>query len=470
MRPRSLRGRVTAAVLVAVALSLGSIAIALFVGARRAVWQQRDAGQLARARAFAALAEHDDDGYELELPPDLTPEAPTYLEAWTADGAVIARSQALAGRDLARSSAGAARVLWDGALPDGRPGRLCQLRFMPREEGARARARELTLVLAESTADVDATLASVRTWFAIVFVCSLAIVAVTTAWLAGYSLRPLTALTAQIAQIDDRRLATRLSVDRPPVELAVPIAKLNELFARLEASFARERALTAEVGHELRTPLAGLRTLLEVTALLDRSGAEYRTAIASALAIVVQLCALVENLLDLARLDGGQLELSQREVPLRALVDECWRPYADLAASRSLRFDNRIPADSIVTTDREKLRVVMANLLANAAQYTSVGGWIAVATGSDAVVDVTDSGPPIPAEHLDKIFDRLWRGDAGRSSTGVHCGIGLALARGLCTRLSLSLDATSQPDGSVRFRVARPAATVPTVPTVPTVH
>jgi signal transduction histidine kinase len=459
VRPRSLRGRVTAAVLVAVALSLGALAIALFVGARRAVWQQRDAGQLARARAFAALAEHDDDGYELELPPDLTPDAPTYLEAWTADGAVLARSQALAGRDLARSTAGAVQVLWDGALPDGRPGRLCQLRFMPREEGARP-GGEVTLVLAESTADVDAAIASVRTWFAIVFACSLALVAMTTAWLAGYSLRPLTALTAQIAQIDDRRLATRLAIDRSPVELAVPVAKLNDLLARLEASFARERARTADVGHELRTPLAGLRTLLEVTALLDRTGPEYRTAIAGALAIVVQLCALVENLLDLARLDGGQLELSQRDVPLRALVDECWRPYADLAAGRALRFDNRIPGDAIVTTDREKLRVVVANLLANAAQYTSAGGWIAVATGGDAVVDVIDSGPPIPPEHLDKIFDRLWRGDAGRSSTGVHCGIGLALARGLCARLSLSLDATSHPDGSVRFRIARADALI----------
>ena len=71
-----------------------------------------------------------------------------------------------------------------------------------------------------------------------------------------------------------------------------------------------------------------------------------------------------------------------------------------------------------------------------------------------------DSGPPIPPEHLDKIFDRLWRGDAGRSSTGVHCGIGLALARGLCARLSLSLDATSHPDGSVRFRIARADALI----------
>lgn len=457
MRPRSLRGRLTIVVLVVVAASLGTVAVALFVGARRAAWQQHDTGQLARVRAFASLVEHDDDGYELKLPGDLTPvDAPTYLEVWMADGQVLVRSKALAGHDLERSAEpGGAAIAWDVALLDGRPGRAIQLRFLPRDEAVRTPARELTLVLAEGTEDVDAAIASVRTWFAVVFAGSLIVAALTTAWLVAYNLRPITRLAAQISRIDDRRLATRLPIDSQPIEFAVPIIKLNELLTRLDASFARERALTADVGHELRTPLAGLRTMLEVTALLDRSGPDYRTAIANALAIVVQLGTLVENLLGLARLDGNQLELAQREVSLRSVVEECWRPHAELAASRSLVFENRIPADSIVTTDREKLRIVVGNLLANAAQYTSPGGWIAVTTNPDAVVDVTDSGPPIPADQLDKIFDRLWRGDAGRSATGVHCGIGLALARGLCNRLSLSLGATSHADGTVRFRIAR---------------
>jgi signal transduction histidine kinase len=130
------------------------------------------------------------------------------------------------------------------------------------------------------------------------------------------------------------------------------------------------------------------------------------------------------------------------------------RPHAELAAKRSLVFENRVPVGSTVTTDREKLGVVVGNLLANAAQYTAAGGWIAVTSSVDAVVDVIDSGPPIPADQLHKIFERLWRGDAGRSSTGLHCGIGLALARGLCERLSLSLGASSHEDGSVRFRIA----------------
>lgn len=129
-------------------------------------------------------------------------------------------------------------------------------------------------------------------------------------------------------EIDDRKLTTRLPSDGQPVELAVPIDKLNELLARLDASFTRERRFTGDVSHELRTPLAGLRTLLEVTAMSERSLAAYAAVIASALVVVQQLAILVENLISRARLEAGQLPLTIEPVELHALVDECWRPHA----------------------------------------------------------------------------------------------------------------------------------------------
>src|SRR5207248_2883925 len=152
-------------------------------------------------------------------------------------------------------------------------------------------------------------------------------------------------LAADIGEIDEGTLETRLRLDGQPAELEAPVRKLNDLLARLDASFAREREFTADVSHELRTPLAGLRTLLEVTALTDRTGADYRAAIAAALPIVVQLGALIENLLVLARLDNGQLEVEARAISLRALVDECWAPHAARAADRLLMFRNEVPND-----------------------------------------------------------------------------------------------------------------------------
>ena len=133
----------------------------------------------------------------------------------------------------------------------------------------------------------------------------------TTAWLLARGLAPLGALRRDLARIDEGRLGTRLPLEGQPTELAGPVKTLNELLARLEAAFARERQFTADVSHELRTPLAGLRTLLEVTQKAP-SPADH----AQALAIVVQMCALVENLLMLARVDAGQVEV--RRAPVAA--------------------------------------------------------------------------------------------------------------------------------------------------------
>jgi two-component system sensor histidine kinase QseC len=293
----------------------------------------------------------------------------------------------------------------------------------------------------------------VQRWFLLVgFIAVIATTGVAFA-LVRRALAPLPQLAHSISRIDDRSLDQRLSVRGQPAELVAPIGKLNDLLRRLDASFTRERQFTADVSHELRTPIAALRTRLEVTALADRTTTEYKEAIAQAEAIVLQLQALVENLLQLARLDAGQVPLSPTEFDLGALVAECWSPFAATAAERKLEL--RTSIDRRVTADREKLRSVIANLLSNAAEYTEQGGWIEISSSGDTILAVTDSGPPIPEDQMAKLFDRLWRGDAARSSTGVHCGIGLALAKSLCAAMSLELTAESRPDGSVRFAVTK---------------
>jgi two-component system OmpR family sensor kinase len=162
----------------------------------------------------------------------------------------------------------------------------------------------------------------------------------------------------------------------------------------------------------------------------------------------------------LARLDAGQVEVARDRVALRALVDDCWKPLAIAAAERGLAVRNLVPDDAVAATDRDKLRIVVGNLLSNAAEYTARDGWIEISTGGDALLEVADSGPRIPPEQLERIFDRMWRGDAARSATGLHCGIGLSLARSLACYLGLSLTADSRDDGTVRFRIgnARSAA------------
>jgi signal transduction histidine kinase len=440
---RSLRGRLVAIVTATTAAVLVALAALLYAAVHRAAWRQHDAGLAAQARAIGAGVEHDDDGFELQLPHD----PHTFSEVWDARGDAVARSASLAHRDLPHRLGA-----FDLVLPDGRTGRAVGVRVRARSDDDDASPADVELVLAEGTEGVDAAIRSVRAWFLALGVAALAAIGGATAWSLRRGLRPLAALAASLEQIDDRTLGTRLPIDGQPAELVAPVAKLNELLARLEASFARERELAADVGHELRTPLAGLRTLLEVTALTERSSEVYRQAIAEALEVLVQLGALVENLLSLARLEAGEVAVAVDDVALGQLVADCWRPHAATAAARRLELRAALPPDVTVRADRDKLRIVIGNLLANAAEYTAPGGWIEVAAGDDALLDIIDSGPHVADEH--KIFERLWRGDAARAGTGVHCGIGLSLARSLCARMGLTLAAENRADGSVRFRIS----------------
>jgi signal transduction histidine kinase len=433
----TMRGRLTVALVAIVAGVLVALAVALYLGVRDAAWQQHDAGLVARARALAAIGEREGGDYELDLP--AMPGA--FAEVWRPDGTVLARSPGLAG-ELPRRLGG-----FELTLPDGRAGRAVGLRFAPRDELGRP-PTELALVLAEGTEEVEAAGRTVRTRFLGFGAIALALVGGLTAWSLARGLRPLRALATALQRIDDRNLAVRLPVEGQPAELAIPVRTLNDLLARLAASFERERQFTTNVSHELRTPLAGLRTLLEVSARRPSPDDH-----AAALAIVVQMCAVVESLLMLARLDAGQVEVVRERVALLPLVDACWRPLAATAAARGLALRNRVPAAAVETTDRDKLRIVITNLLANAVEYTAAGGWIEIATGDGAVLDVSDSGPSIPADQLERIFDRMWRGDDARSAAGVHCGIGLSLARALAGCLGLSLAASNRDDGSVCFRL-----------------
>lgn len=213
-------------------------------------------------------------------------------------------------------------------------------------------------------------------------------------------------------------------------ELAAPIHKLDDLLARLEESFGRERRFTSDVSHELRTPLGALSAILELAGSKERKTSEYRAAIQEAHQIVRQMTATVERLLCLSRADAHQLELYAEPVPIGALVDECWRAHSDSARERKLTFANRI-TDSTIETDRKMLELIIANLLSNAVSYTETSGWIRAEQDGDVLLDVVDSGPAIPNEDLPRLFDRFWRGDRARSGSGAHAGIGLSLAKSL---------------------------------------
>lgn len=272
-------------------------------------------------------------------------------------------------------------------------------------------------------------------------------------------LRPLNSIAAEIATIREDNLTTRIATEDVPAEV-VPIKnRLNELLSRLEASFNRERQFNGDVAHELRTPLAGIRSTIEVTLTRHRDNDEYKKVLADCQAIVEHMQTMVNNLLMLARLDTQQISLRTEQIRLAELVNSCWRPFSDRALERRIAFENRIGAEMTCESDPEHLSMVFVNLMDNAVEYADEGGEIrTTARRTDDCVEITvsNTGCRLTAEQVSQVFDCFWRGDSSRSDAGAHCGLGLALAQRIVRALRGSVTAEVQ-GGTLAVRLTLPA-------------
>jgi signal transduction histidine kinase len=311
------------------------------------------------------------------------------------------------------------------------------------------------VAVARNTGEIDRAIALLRRLLAVAGVSVLAMSGAATIIVMRRGFRPVRALAAKLAGMDARRLGEPISVDGVPDELTVLVAKLNELLSRLEAAFGRERQFTSDASHELRTPMAALRSIIEVSLSRERNHDEYRASLREALAVVVQASELVEQLLMLARADGGEIPLCREPVSLRELAVGAFVPLATAAKERRLSFENQIPESAVVTSDREKLRVVVANLLGNAVQYATEGGVVSARSAPEEglVLEVRNTGPALPESERERIFERFVRLDGSRTAAAEHAGVGLALVRSLCGSLGFAVSAHNDPESWVAFRV-----------------
>ena len=377
------------------------------------------------------------------------------------------RSPSLGETDLARPASSAEEPVFRAMiLPDGRPGRSVVLPFQPRVDDKRGDAAPglpgvptLTMVLARGTAPVDATLAQLKM---VLFAVGAAAVAVACGvlWVAvRRGLRPVGRLARDIADVDAADLSTRIAVPGAPAELVPVIDRLNLLLGRLEAAFQRERAFSADVAHELRTPLAGLRATLEVTLARPRPAPEYRETLARCLRITEQVATMIEHLLVLARLDARQAEVQSERVSLGRTVRSAWQPLAERAEARRLRVDLDADGETDLETDATLLGLIVRNVLENAVVHADEGGRVRVrAAAGDGHIDlrVANSGSRLSQDEAAQVFERFWRGDSARTGTGTHCGLGLTLVGEAVEALAGRVVVTSEKGGEFEIHVRLP--------------
>jgi signal transduction histidine kinase len=265
---------------------------------------------------------------------------------------------------------------------------------------------------------------------------------------------PLERVRSTSARIAGGELSARVP-EGGPAELAELAAAFNGMAADVERLFDARRELVAWASHDLRTPLGNMQAMLE--ALED--GLERPERYIPALRDQVRaLSQLVDDLFELARIDGGLLVLELREAELGGLVHACLRGLEAEAHQRQIALEARIDAPATVRCAPEQVERVLVNLLANALRHTPADGTVAVAVeadGDDVRVSVEDSGDGLSTEALRRMFERFWRGDPARSARGA--GLGLAIARGLVEAHGGRIWAESPPGGGARVSFTLPA-------------
>ena len=286
-------------------------------------------------------------------------------------------------------------------------------------------------------------------------------IALLLASLAGYgvtslALRPVERMRRRAGAISTAEPGMRLPVPRTDDEIGRLGRTLNEMLARLETAFQRERTFVSDASHELRTPLTVLKTELELALRKGRSHEELEAALRSAVEETDRLVQLAEDLLVIARYDQGVLPV--RLAPLE--VDDVLADVQARFAVRSRETDRALVAEApdglSLTADRERLRQALANMVDNAFRHGR--GTVRVSarqSNSHVELHVSDEGPGFPDDFLDAAFERFTRADEARGRGGT--GLGLAIVHAIASAHSGKAAATNRPEGGADVWLELPA-------------
>ncbi len=267
-------------------------------------------------------------------------------------------------------------------------------------------------------------------------------------WMSRKALLPVRLLATEARRINDRNLDIRLPVSEAKDEITDLSQTLNEMLERIDKAFASVRAFTGNASHELRTPIALLRTEIEVALYRPRENDEYRATLTRLHEETIGMTALVENLLSIARADAGAEKVNMQAIDVNDLFQRMSR---DWKASMDVgRLDFRTDVrglDLIALGDPAGISRLLTVLLENASKYTPAGGTIMLAAAADDFriqISVRDSGVGIPKEDLPRIFDRFFRGEQSVEPERRGSGLGLSLGKWIAERHGTELSVESK--------------------------
>lgn len=485
---RSLRTNLLLGTSIGIAVVLLVVGILLNVLVRKSLVEQFDTALFDEARLLASTIEFEEGGVvldfaELNLITLKESARPAFMQIWLNEAQVIHRSPSLGDADLERPSGPHVSEGFLGVmLPDGEVGRSVGLTFLPQEEfeeeeeeddddeaslpekeeddqEAKTKVPLVTLVLARHTAPIDEVLSRLLARLTVVGILTLLVLIIVLSLVIHRALRPLNQLATRISGLDEKNLAVRLTAGVAPYEVRPIIDQLNNLLLRLTKAFERERSFSADIAHELRTPLSGLRSTIDVVLVKTRPAGEYKEALGECLEITLRMQNMVSRLLYQGRLESGQVDLQPEPIQVNQLIRSAWKALEDRAGEQRLKISWNLGEYDTLISDLSLFTLVIQNVLENAIEHSEERSYIRVETAfetSEAIIRVSNSGSVLSRDEVQQVFERFWRGDAARNSAGGHCGLGLALVKRAMDVLGGEVDVQSEAGGEFIITISLP--------------
>jgi two-component system heavy metal sensor histidine kinase CusS len=283
----------------------------------------------------------------------------------------------------------------------------------------------------------DALLSRYRMWFWAVLCFAFILFPVIGYQIARQGIRPVEQIAATARRITSTNLRERIESSGYPSELASLAETFNDMLERLEESFERVSRFSADIAHDLRTPVNNIRGEAEVALARARSADEYRDVLESSLEEAVRLSDLIGDLLFLARAEDPLKHLQRQRMDVAELLGTVREYYDSSALDSGIALNTSVGAEPIsAELDRSLMLRAVSNLVSNAIAHTPRGGTVtlkAIADVDEVRIDVSDTGSGIPAEALSRVFDRFFRVDPSRSKSSGGSGLGLAIVQSIMT-------------------------------------
>lgn len=296
-------------------------------------------------------------------------------------------------------------------------------------------------------------------WWLVIGLAISALVSAALGWLVARSgLKPVAQVTQVAASMSAGSLKERIPMDSVPRELESLVSSFNAMLARLEESFVRLSNFSADIAHELRTPISNLRTHTEVILSKKRAPDTYEENLYSNLEDLNRLSSIIDGMLFLAKSDNGLVLPAKEKIELRSVVEKLFEYYQLLAEDTGVKL--QVSGHGAVYGDGTMLDRMISNLLSNALRYTPPDCTVSVkieSLGSMISVSVTNPGEEIAAEHLPRLFDRFYRADpARRDGATNNAGLGLAIVKSLVDAHDGTVGCVSR-EGHTTFVIRLPA-------------